>query len=294
MQVGSVKQIWSYPVKSLGGEILDEALVDGFGMIGDRNWSLVDTATGDLASGKSVPRLMNLQARYQQGSPTSRLYADDVPDVEVIFPDGRVITGQEAASAAISEYTGKSLRLHPLEAPDLLEHYRMSAPLDESRLASIFNIRPGEDGPDLSDYEPELIGLLSEFSAPPGTYYDMFPLHLVTSASVEHFTNLSGANFDPRRFRPSIYVESASGSSGLAEFEWVGRNLRIGELELAVKARTIRCSMPARGQEQYGLEASPATTKAIYQTTNRYLGVYLSVVTPGSFKTGDTVNLVQS
>jgi len=292
MQVGSVKQIWSYPVKSLGGVVLDEALVDEFGLIGDRNWSLVDTDTGDLASGKSAPRLMNLQARYQHDSPASRVYADDVPDVEVIFPDGRVITGHEAASGAISEYTGKSLRLHPLEAPDKLEHYRMSAPLDESKLASMFNIRPGEDGPDLSDYEPELIGLLSEFAAPPGTYYDMFPLHLLTSASVAHFTDLSGANFDPRRFRPSIYVESASGSDGLVEFEWVGRNLRIGELELAVKARTIRCSMPARGQEQYGLETSPATAKAIYQTTNRYLGVYLSVVTPGRFKSGDAITLI--
>jgi uncharacterized protein YcbX len=125
----------------------------------------------------------------------------------------------------------------------------MSAPLDESKLASMFNIRPEEDGPDLFDYEPELIELLSEYSAPPGTYYDMYPLHLLTSASVAHFTGMSGANFDPRRFRPSIYVESASGIDGLVEFEWVGRNLRIGELELAVKARTIRCSMPARGQE---------------------------------------------
>lgn len=267
-------------------------MVDEFGVIGDRNWSLVDTDTGDLASGKSVPQLMNLQARYQQGSPLSRVYAEDVPDVEVVFPDGRVITTHEAASAAISEYTGKSLRLHPLEAPDKLEHYRMSAPLDESKLASMFNIRPEEDGPDLFDYEPELIELLSEYSAPPGTYYDMYPLHLLTSASVAHFTGMSGANFDPRRFRPSIYVESASGIDGLVEFEWVGRNLRIGELELAVKARTIRCSMPARGQEQYGLEASPATAKAIYQATNRYLGVYLSVATPGGFKRGDAVTLV--
>ena len=48
---------------------------------------------------------------------------------------------------------------------------------------------------------------------------------------------MSSANFDPRRFQPSIYVESASGIDGLVGFEWVGRNLRIGELELAVKAR---------------------------------------------------------
>lgn len=292
MQVGTVKQIWSYPIKSLGGDILNEALVDEFGIIGDRNWSLMETDTGDLASGKSVPKVMNLRARYLQGAPDNRVYAEDVPDVEVVFPDGRVINGHDAASAAISEYTGKSLRLHPLEAPDKLDHYRMSAPLDEAKLASMLNVQSGEEGPDLSDYEPELIGLVSEYAAPPGTYYDLFPLHLLTSASVAHFTDLSGANFDPRRFRPSIYVESASDSNGLAEFEWVGRNLQIGELELAVKVRTIRCSMPARGQEQFGLEASPATAKAIYQTTNRFLGVYLSVITPGRFKTGDAVTLV--
>lgn len=292
MQVGNVEQIWSYPVKSLGGEILDEVAVDDFGIIGDRNWSLIDTATGDLAGGKSVPQLMNLQARYQSGSPDSRVYASDVPDVEVTFPDGSVVCGHQDASLAISEYTGKSLRLHPLESPDKLEHYRMSAPLDEAKLVSMFNIRPGEEGPDLSDYDPEFIGMLAEFAAPPGTYYDMFPLHLLTSASVAHFTEVSGANFDPRRFRPSVYVQSAQGSNGLAEFEWVGRTLRIGELELAVKARTIRCSMPARGQEQHGLEASPATAKAIYQTTNRYLGVYLSVLTPGRFRIGDAVTLV--
>jgi len=292
VQVGTVKQIWSYPIKSLGGDILNEALVDEFGIIGDRNWSLMETDTGDLASGKSVPKVMNLRARYLQGAPDNRVYAEDVPDVEVVFPDGRVINGHDAASAAISEYTGKSLRLHPLEAPDKLDHYRMSAPLDEAKLASMLNVQSGEEGPDLSDYEPELIGLVSEYAAPPGTYYDLFPLHLLTSASVAHFTDLSGANFDPRRFRPSIYVESASDSNGLAEFEWVGRNLQIGELELAVKVRTIRCSMPARGQEQFGLEASPATAKAIYQTTNRFLGVYLSVITPGRFKTGDAVTLV--
>lgn len=113
MQVGSVKQIWSYPVKSLGGEILEEALVDEFGVIGDRNWSLLDTVTGDLASGKSVPQLMNLQARYQQGSPTGRVYADDVPDVEVIFPDGRVITSREAATAkAIYQTTNRYLGVY--------------------------------------------------------------------------------------------------------------------------------------------------------------------------------------
>jgi hypothetical protein len=49
--LGTVKEIWSYPVKSVGGEVVTEARVDSIGMIGDRNWTLVDTETGDFCSG---------------------------------------------------------------------------------------------------------------------------------------------------------------------------------------------------------------------------------------------------
>jgi uncharacterized protein YcbX len=77
---------------------------------------------------------------------------------------------------------------------------------------------------------------------------------------------------------------------GPVEFEWVGRKLRVGEAELLVGARTIRCSMPARAQNQCGLAPSPATAKALYETTDRYLGVYLSVLPPGAIRAGDEVS----
>jgi uncharacterized protein YcbX len=292
MRVGTVRELWSYPVKSLGGEVVPAVAVDRTGQLGDRNWALIDAQSGDLLSGKSLPGLMHLSARYVEARPGSRVYGAEVPAVEVSFPDGRAIRGAGPIGAAVSESCGRELHLHPLEEPGNLDHYRLSEPLDEARIAAMFDIKPGEAGPDLSDYDMELLALLTEFGAPPGTYYDMFPLHLLTSASVEHMGSLSGACFDRRRFRPNLYVETVDGLSGLVEFEWVGRKLRVGEAELLVGARTIRCSMPARAQEQYGLAPSPATAKALYETTNRYLGVYLSVLTPGAIREGDEVSLL--
>jgi uncharacterized protein YcbX len=41
VQVGRVSQLWRYPVKSMGGEALDEALVSWHGVEGDRRWAFV-------------------------------------------------------------------------------------------------------------------------------------------------------------------------------------------------------------------------------------------------------------
>ena len=159
-------------------------------------------------------------------------------------------------------------------------------------MAQIFNIQPGEAGPDLSCYEDEILAVLAEYNCPPGTYYDVFPLHLLTSASLVHMRQLADADFDRRRFRPSLYIETSSEQQGLAEFEWVGRQLRVGDTLLQVASRTIRCSMPSRGQEQYGLVQAPAVGKALYQATNRYLGVNISVIEGGSLRAGDEVELI--
>jgi uncharacterized protein YcbX len=213
--------------------------------------------------------------------------------VAVRFPDGRVATSQEEANEMISEYLGQPIRLHPLESPENSQHYQLSKPLDEAELARMLGIQAGQDGPDFSGYDPELVALLGEYACPPGTYYDVFPLHLLTTASLDYMSEVSGTLFDRRRFRPSLVVETASGIDGLAEFDWVGNDLRIGEVQLRIESRTIRCSMPAREQVQLNLDQNPAIAKSLYQTTNRFLGVNVSVVKPGRLKEGDSIELIE-
>jgi hypothetical protein len=48
--VGTVAEIWRYPVSSLAGEPLPVAEISGSGIRGDRQFGLVDAETGDIAA----------------------------------------------------------------------------------------------------------------------------------------------------------------------------------------------------------------------------------------------------
>jgi MOSC domain-containing protein len=84
-ELGSVRGLWRYPVKSLRGEALGELQLDARGVVGDRIWALRD-ADGKLASGKDTRRfrkvmgLMQHSARYEGDAPVVTLAGGgDVP-----------------------------------------------------------------------------------------------------------------------------------------------------------------------------------------------------------------------
>ena len=91
-----VVSLWRYPVKSMQGEQLDAATVDELGVRGDRQWALVDLATGLALTARRVPELLYARAR---------LVGDD--DVEIDLPDGTVTTD----AAAISAWLGREVEL---------------------------------------------------------------------------------------------------------------------------------------------------------------------------------------
>lgn len=71
--VGAVAQLRRYPVKSMRGEQLTQAEVDGRGMVGDREWA-VYTPDGGIGSGKSSRRF-----RRVNGLLGYRATLDDAP-----------------------------------------------------------------------------------------------------------------------------------------------------------------------------------------------------------------------
>ena len=62
MEVGQVKEIRRYPVKSMAGETLDEVELGVRGLPGDRVWAVRDEVRGGIRGGKKIPALMELQA----------------------------------------------------------------------------------------------------------------------------------------------------------------------------------------------------------------------------------------
>ena len=87
MQIGTVKQIWRYAVKSMAGEQLESCIVGTLGIPADRGWAIRDEATGEITNGKNVPLLMQCEARY-----TEEPRDGEIPHVVMRFPDGVELT----------------------------------------------------------------------------------------------------------------------------------------------------------------------------------------------------------
>jgi len=294
MQVGTVKELWRYPVKSLGGEHLGAARVSKHGLVGDRVWAFVDAASGEIRSAKQIPRLLELRAEFAAGAePAPESWGDSVAAVEIVGPDGaRYAARDPGARAALSAALGAPVRLVPLAPPEDRTHYRLRSPRGGAEIAAQIDLQPDEPMPDFSATPPELLETLLEYATPPGSYVDAYPVHVLTTASVAALRERSGLDTDRLRFRPSLFVDTGE-ARGFREFEWIGKRLRVGEAVLAVESKTIRCSMPSRPQPQLGLAAEPRLTAALVLHSKRHLGVYAHVEREGEIRTGDPVLLIE-
>lgn len=83
----TVGQLWRFPVKSMGGESLDEVEVGSLGLDGDRSWGVVDRATGNVLTARREPRLLLATAALVDG------------DLVVTLPDGRLTDAGEDVAA---------------------------------------------------------------------------------------------------------------------------------------------------------------------------------------------------
>jgi uncharacterized protein YcbX len=286
MEVGQVKEIRRYPVKSMGGELLDEVELQERGLPGDRAWAVRDEVRGGIRGAKKIPALMGLQARYV--NPPS---AEGSSPAEITLPDGSTIeTGDPDVNDRITKAIDYSVTLWPLLPADALDHYRRGAPLHEDieqEMRAMFGRAPDEPLPDLSIFPPELI----EFESPPGTYFDAFPLLLLTENALRSMREKApDSEFDVRRFRPN-FVLSASGSSvPFPESEWCGRRLQMGDAILKVTFECPRCVMTTHGFED--LPKDPKVMRALVRESGGNLGVYAAVEKPGRVRTGDSIALL--
>ena len=92
---------------------------------------------------------------------------------------------------------------------------------------------------------------------------------------------------DRRRFRPNLVL---SGVDGLSERDWVGKRLRVGDVELLGREHCERCLITAIDPDT--LEVEPAILKRIRDEFQALMGVYCDVALPGEIAEGDAVELV--
>ena len=294
-------------MKSMAGERLAGCSVDSLGIPGDRGWALRDEAKKEITNGKGIPLLMQCAARYLD-EPTN----GSIPHVEITLHDGTPIPSDDVgASARLSAALGKNLTLWPRLPASNKAHYRranLSARIF-GRLCRFSGFRAMlpvltrygtinsqlREGFSREDYEPipdisQLPADVLEFTSPPGTYFDAFPIHVLTTASLETMKRFNpAAVWDVRRFRPNFLIESADGIEGLPESAWAGKTLRIVSVELKCEIPTMRCGMTM--QAQSNLPKDPSVLRTIVRDADQNLGVYASVISTGQVSEGDRVEL---
>ena len=307
MRIGTVKQIWRYAVKSMAGEQLEACSVGMNGIPGDRGWAIRDETTGEITNGKHFPLLMQCAAQYRE-APANGL----IPQVDMHLPGGCTLeSDQPDVNARLSELLGKPVSLWPLQPASNSEHYRrrsttarmfgrlaryrafraalpalMSLRRANAQLRELFDREPGEPLPDLSTLPPEIL----EFTSPRGTYFDAFPIHVLTTASLDIMTRLNPtATWDLRRFRPNFLIETDETIKGLIEADWSGQKIRLGSVEIKCEIPTVRCGMTIQAQESFPKD--PSILRTIVKDADQNLGAYASVLRTGEVHAGDVVEI---
>lgn len=219
--VGTVAQLWRYPVKSFQGEQVDELTVGSGGAIGDRKLAVVDPAARKVLSAKRYPDLLMAAARL------------DGEEVVLTLPDGAEHAATDpGVHDALSAWLGLDVRLS-------------EPPADGVYPMEMYSGMSNEDTP------------LFDWPGPPGTWLDLADAHWLTTASLEAASKLhpDGA-WDVRRFRPTALI--AIDSVGWREDAWTAVDL--GDVGSEVLRPTPRCSMPSRAQPGLERDKAIGTT----------------------------------
>ncbi|HVW42887.1 MAG TPA: MOSC N-terminal beta barrel domain-containing protein [Amycolatopsis sp.] len=261
-----------YPVKSMLGEDVAALAVNEHGAVGDREFALIDVATGRVATAKH-PRLWRSLLQCAAGGDPGR--------VRITLPDGRSVRVADGVDELLTELLGRHVRLSG-ERP---------AGASVERPAPEDVLERGVDAP------VEFATLEIGQGTPGRSFVDYAPLHLVTTATLRH------VGVEAVRYRPNLVVTTPPGFPPFTENEWAGRELTVGDrANGAVRLRglipTPRCSVPTL--EHGELSRAPQAVRRP-MAENRVdvpgfgkvpcVGVYLEVLEAGTIRPGDRLSV---
>jgi hypothetical protein len=162
-QAGSVVALWRYPVKSMMGEELNSSEVTDRGLLGDRQFAVVDRATGKVGGAKN-PRKWGNFFDFRASYAEAPRFGGRVSPVRITLPDGEVVSNDRAdLEQILSRAFGRDIAFVEARAEGLT-----------SGVAE--------------EYWPDMAGLehrdtVTEFEMPAGTFFDIAVVHLGSAGS---------------------------------------------------------------------------------------------------------------
>lgn len=262
-----------HPVKAFRGQSPREAVVEPWGLAGDRRWALIDDG-GKVVTQRQQPRLALAAAELLPGgglrlsAPGLEPLAVAVPDpvdtvpVEIFRDKVEGVPAGAAAHAWCSSYLGADVRLVHLDDP------ATRRPVDPEYAL------PGETV----------------------SFADGYPLLVTSVASLEALNSLIAGGdhaaegpLPMNRFRPNVVV---SGTDAWAEDGW--SRVEIGEAAFRVAKMCGRCVVTTTDQTTAGRGKEPLHSLGRHRRIDGKLvfGQNLVPLTGGTIRVGDPVRVL--
>ncbi|MEV6836315.1 MOSC N-terminal beta barrel domain-containing protein [Streptomyces sp. NPDC051133] len=268
-----VQSIHVHPVKAFRSLSLREAVVEPWGLAGDRRWALIDDG-GKVVTQREQPRLALAAAEPLAGGGI-RLSAPGHAPLTVLVPEpGATVpmsvfgTKVEAVPAAAAAHAWCSAYL---EADVRLVH--MDDPATRRPVDPRYAL-PGETV----------------------SFADGYPLLVTTTASLDALNSLMAegrhAHEGPlpmNRFRPNVVV---AGTSPWAEDGW--SRISVGEVVFRVVKPSGRCVVTTTDQDTAERGREPLYTLARHRRIggNLVFGQNVVPLSPGTIRVGDPVRVL--
>ncbi|MDX3248549.1 MOSC domain-containing protein [Streptomyces sp. ME18-1-4] len=262
-----------HPVKAFRGQAPREAVVEPWGLAGDRRWTLIDDG-GKVVTQRQQPRLALAAAELLPGGGV-RLSAPGLEPLAVWVP--------EPVSTVSVEIFGDKVEGVPADAA---AHAWCSAHLGaDVRLVHM------DDPATRRPVDPEY--------ALPGetvSFADGYPLLVTTTASLDALNSLiaqgghAGEGPLPmNRFRPNLVV---AGTGPWAEDGW--SRLTVGEVEFRVAKSCGRCVVTTTDQSTAGRGKEPLSALGRHRRIDGKLvfGQNLVPLSRGTVRIGDAVRVI--
>lgn len=284
MRIGTISQLWRYPVKSMGGERLEAAALTWRGIPGDRGWAVYDEFRNGITGAKRVAALRACRARYVS-EPVSGAGS---PPAEITLPDGSCVASvSDDAARRLGDFLGRPVSLRALGPAGSESAPRLAMEGEtQDTIRGLMGVLPDEAMPDMTEYPPERLRLLRQ-----GNFFDALPIHLLTRTTLRTLARLAPESvWDERRFRPNLLVE-ADDEEGYPEFGWIRRRIRVGAAVIEVASGCPRCVMVTQAVDD--VPQDHRVMRTLVRETKHTAGIYAQVVEEGEVRIGDEVAVLE-
>lgn len=127
-QIGVVKEIFCYPVKSMLGSSLSHCTIAEHGLPGDRRYALFGADKYKPLSAKRVPELFRFSARFDSAK-------QERDAVTIVFPDGTSISAaSDKLDGRLSEQLKSSVSFADFETQEIGDRRRPGGFFDDAPL----------------------------------------------------------------------------------------------------------------------------------------------------------------